>query len=74
MEPLAALDSLMLAAEKLGSAMHVGVLLILSLPPDAGPDAGTGVWTDAGVDFVDELHRDSLIGPHDLDHGPRAGQ
>ena len=74
MEPLAALDSLMLAAEKLGSAMHVGVLLILSLPPDAGPDAGTGVGTDAGVDFVDELHRDSLIGPHDLDHGPRAGQ
>ena len=67
MEPLAALDSLMLAAEKLGSAMHVGVLLILSLPPDAGPDAGTGVGTDAGVDFVDELHRDSLIGPHDLD-------
>ena len=55
MEPLAAMDSLMLAGETLGSAMHVGVLLILSPPADADPD------------YLDDLHRDSLIGPHELD-------
>lgn len=55
MEPLAAIDSLMLAGETLGSAMHVGVLLIMSPPADAGPD------------YLDNLHRESLIGPHELD-------
>ena len=55
MQPLAAMDSLMLAGETLGSAMHVGVLLVLSPPPDAGPD------------YLEDLYRDSLIGPHRLD-------
>lgn len=55
MEPLAALDALMLAAEKLGSAMHVGALLILTAPRGTQPD------------YVDMLHRDSLIEPHELD-------
>lgn len=55
MEPLAAMDSLMLAGETLGSAMHVGVLLVLSPPADGGPD------------FLDDLYRDSLVGPHELD-------
>lgn len=55
MQPLAAMDSLMLAGETLGSAMHVGGLLVLSPPPDAGPD------------YLEDLYRDSLIGPHRLD-------
>lgn len=55
MEPLAAMDSLMLAGEKLGSAMHVGVLLVLSAPTDAGPV------------YPDELYRDGLAYPDDLD-------
>ncbi len=55
MEPLAAMDSLMLAGETLGSAMHVGVLLILSPPSDAGPD------------YLEDLYRDSLIEQHPLD-------
>lgn len=55
MEPLAALDSLMLAAEKLGSAMHVGVLLILSPPPDAAPE------------YVDAIYQESLTAPDDVD-------
>ena len=53
MESLETLDSLMLAGEKLGSAMHVGVVLILSPPPeaaDADPKA-----------YVDKLYEDSLI-------------
>lgn len=58
MQSLGALEALMLAAEKLGSAMHVGVLLILSPPPAA---------QDAATNYVDELHRDSLIGSHELD-------
>ncbi|MCB0924478.1 MAG: wax ester/triacylglycerol synthase family O-acyltransferase [Mycobacterium sp.] len=55
MEPFAALETLMLAAEKLGSPMHVGVLLILSPPPDATPK------------YVDTLYRESLTAPDDVD-------
>ncbi|HQE16805.1 MAG TPA: wax ester/triacylglycerol synthase family O-acyltransferase, partial [Mycobacterium sp.] len=59
MEPLAAMDTLMLVAENVGSAMHVGALLILSPPLDVAPDATSS--------YVDELYRDSLTGPHDLE-------
>ena len=53
---LETMDSLMLAGEKLGSAMHVGIVLILSTPPDADP---------AG--YVDQLYQDSLLGDRDVD-------
>lgn len=46
----------MLAGEKFGSAMHVGVLLILTPPPDADLD-----------DYVDMLYRDSLIADQKVD-------
>ena len=49
MHTLETMDSLMLAGEKLGSAMHVGVLLILTPPP--GADIGN---------YVDGLYRDGL--------------
>jgi diacylglycerol O-acyltransferase len=52
-ESLETLDSLMLAGEKLGSAMHVGVVLILS-PPAEAADAGPKA-------YVDKLYEDSLI-------------
>ena len=55
MDALAALDSLMLAGEKLGSPTHVGIVLIFTPPSDAGPD------------YLDELHRDSLLGDYDID-------
>lgn len=55
MEPLAAMEALMLAGETVGSAMHVGVLLILSAPQDAGPD------------HLDALYRDSLVGARQVD-------
>lgn len=55
MEALAAMDALMLAGETVGSAMHVGLVLILSPPAGA---------TD---DYVDGLYRDSLVGNHELD-------
>jgi len=47
---LETMDSLMLAGEKLGSAMHVGIVLILSPPPDVDPAV-----------FVDRLYHDTLI-------------
>ena len=50
MDALETMDSLMLAGERFGSAMHVGVLLILSPPIDADPEG-----------YVDRLYRDSLI-------------
>lgn len=53
MESLETLDSLMLAGEKLGSAMHVGVVLILS-PPAEAADADPKA-------YVDKLYEDSLI-------------
>ena len=60
----------MLAGEKFGSAMHVGVLLILTPPPDADLDG-----------YVDRLYRDSLITGQKVDarlrrhphRGPRTG-
>ena len=55
MDALAALDSLMLAGEKLGSPMHVGIVLIFTPPDDAPPD------------YVGELYRDSLLGDYPLD-------
>lgn len=58
MDPLAAMDALMLVAENVGSAMHVGALLILTPPPDVAPGVSS---------YVDELYRDSLAGPYDLD-------
>jgi WS/DGAT/MGAT family acyltransferase len=60
------MDSLMLAGERFGSAMHVGVLLILTPPPDADLDG-----------YVDRLYRDSLIGDQKVDarlrRHPRRG-
>jgi len=53
---LETMDSLMLAGEKLGSAMHVGIVLILSPPPDVDPAV-----------FVDRLYQDSLITDGDVD-------
>ncbi|GAB3026331.1 wax ester/triacylglycerol synthase family O-acyltransferase [Mycobacterium bourgelatii] len=44
MEPLDPLDAAMMTAELISNPMHVGALLILSPPPDAGPD------------YVDELY------------------
>ena len=55
MEALETLDSLMLAGERLGSAMHVGVVLILSPPPDAESD------------YVDRLYQDGLITDRPVD-------
>ena len=60
----------MLAGERFGSAMHVGVLLILSPPPGAKLDG-----------YVDRIYRDSLIGGRNVDarlrrhpqRGPRTG-
>jgi WS/DGAT/MGAT family acyltransferase len=46
----------MLAGERLGSAMHVGVVLILSPPPDVDPKA-----------FVDRLYQDGLITDQKVD-------
>lgn len=56
MQALETMDSLMLAGERLGSAMHVGVVLILSPPRGVDPD-----------DYVDSLYEDSLIGTHEID-------
>lgn len=56
MEALETMDSLMLAGEKFGSAMHVGVVLILSPPTDEDP---TG--------YVDRLYRDSLVADQKVD-------
>jgi len=55
MEALAAMDALMLGGEMLGSAMHVGVVLILSPPSEAGPD------------YIDQIYTASLIDGHSLD-------
>jgi WS/DGAT/MGAT family acyltransferase len=55
MEVLATMDALMLAGETLGSAMHVGIVLILTPPAGAGPD------------YVDVVYADSLLDTHGLD-------
>lgn len=46
----------MLAGERFGSAMHVGVVLILTPPPDADPDG-----------YVDRLYRDGLVAGTPID-------
>lgn len=56
MDSLETLDSLMLAGEKLGSAMHVGVVLILSPPADVDPTI-----------YVDRLYQDGLITDRKVD-------
>ena len=59
MDALEAMDSLMLAGEKLGSAMHVGVVLILSPPTDVS-DADR-------KDYVDKLYEENLLTDHKVD-------
>lgn len=56
MHALETMDSLMLAGERVGSAMHVGIVLILTPP--------RGVDT---AEYVDKQYQDSLIGAHDVD-------
>lgn len=56
MQALETMDSLMLAGERLGSAMHVGIVLILSPPRGVDPD-----------EYVDGLFQDSLIGAHEIE-------
>ncbi len=56
MDSLETMDSLMLAGERFGSAMHVGVLLILTPPRDADLNG-----------YVDRLYRDSLIADQKVD-------
>ncbi len=55
MDPLDPLDVAMMAAELVASPMHVGAVLILSPPEDAGPD------------YVDALHREALAGTDPID-------
>ncbi len=59
MESLETLDSLMLAGETLGSAMHVGVVLVLSPPAEA---AGAGSRA-----YVDKLYEEGLITDRKVD-------
>ena len=53
---LETMDSLMLAGEKFGSAMHVGIVLILTPPADVDPAA-----------YVDQLYNESLLADRDID-------
>ena len=55
MNPLDPLDAAMMTAELLSSPMHVGAVLILSPPADAGPD------------YVDELYDEALAGNQSID-------
>lgn len=55
MDPLDPLDVAMMAAELVASPMHVGAVLILSPPRDAGPD------------YVDALHRWTVAGNAPVD-------
>jgi WS/DGAT/MGAT family acyltransferase len=55
MNPLDPLDVAMMAAELVSSPMHVGAVLILSPPKDAGPN------------YVDELYREALAGDFPID-------
>jgi diacylglycerol O-acyltransferase / wax synthase len=55
MDPLDPLDMAMMAGELVASPMHVGAVLILSPPQDAGPD------------YVDALYRDALAGNDPID-------
>ncbi|WP_310786409.1 wax ester/triacylglycerol synthase family O-acyltransferase [Mycobacterium sp. Z3061] len=55
MDLLSPLDTAMMAAELLASPMHVGVVLILSPPPDAGPG------------YVDDVYASALVGVQPID-------
>ena len=55
MNPLDPLDAAMMTAELVSNPMHVGAVLILSPPADAGPD------------YVDELYREALAGNDSVD-------
>ena len=55
MDPLDPLDVAMMAAELVASPMHVGAVLILSPPEDAGPD------------YIDDLYREALAGKDKID-------
>ena len=55
MKPLDPLDAAMMTAELVSNPMHVGAVLILSPPNDAGPD------------YVDELYRAALTGNDPID-------
>lgn len=55
MNPLDPLDAAMMTAELVSSPMHVGAVLILSPPADAGSD------------YVDKLHREALAGNDSID-------
>ena len=55
MNPLDPLDAAMMTAEWVSNPMHVGAVLILSPPDDAGPD------------YVDDLHRETLAGNDSID-------
>jgi WS/DGAT/MGAT family acyltransferase len=55
MDLLSPLDAAMITGELLSSPMHVGAVLILSPPPDAGPD------------YVDDLHAAALAGAEPID-------
>jgi WS/DGAT/MGAT family acyltransferase len=55
MDPLDPLDVAMMTAELVSNPMHVGAVLILSPPPDAG------------TDYVDDLYREALAGKDPID-------
>ncbi len=57
MEPL---DAVMLTAELLGNPMHVGIVLLLSPPDDAGPRYVDSLYAEAvesGVEVDERLLR-----------------
>src|SRR5271166_1956205 len=55
MKPLDPLEAAMMTAELVSNPMHVGAVLILSPPPDAGPD------------YVGELYGETLARNHQID-------
>lgn len=55
MIPMDPLDAAMMTAELVSNPMHVGAVLILSPPKDAGPD------------YIDGLHREALAGNDAID-------
>jgi diacylglycerol O-acyltransferase / wax synthase len=55
MKPFDPLDAAMMTAELVSNPMHVGAVLILSPPADAGPD------------YVDDLYREALAGKDPID-------
>lgn len=57
---LSPLDAAMMTAELLSSPMHVGVVLVLSPPPDASPD------------YLDGVHASALAGDQPIDRRLRS--